>query len=295
MKQWLMVLVSLVLLSFIVVGCGDDETKDCPTCPTSQDEVTPKGFVVGSIYLAPETYIYDMWIFGYGAIPPNIDSMKVGDSLLYGEDYFDYSYIREYHDNFWTVDFDEDGTGYMYQHGDMATMMFYGNGMSSSCTVKILNADSAEVSISSPAYDDDTLTSTDSVTVTWDKSYDADYYSVFVEFCCGQNYDYIYKYYYTLDTTFMVTPDMAPDSLRYLYVNITPFTGPDPRTGESNITGDYLTGKVFSFGWYDYTRVRGVYPPPVPGKAVAGSGIEEPPHARMSPAQVIENLYKQYE
>jgi len=293
MKQWLLVLASLLLLSFFMVGCSDDD-EDCPACPSTEDEVTPKGFVTGSVYLIPEAYFEYIYIYGYGAIPPNIDSMKVGDSLLFGDDFFDYNYDEDYHDNYWTVYFDEDGGSYMYEHGDMATVMFYGNGMSSTCTFKILDADSAEANIVSPLHDGDTLSSdADSSTIIWDRAYDADYYSIWLEFCCGYGYDYTNKYYYTTDTTFKLTSAMLPDSLRYVYVMVTPFTGPNPQTGASNITGDYLTGKIYSFGWNDYIRIYGWYPAPTP-KAVGDVNIEEPPRKELSPAQIIENTYKQY-
>jgi hypothetical protein len=294
MKQWFMVLVSLILLSFIVVGCGDDDTKECPTCPSSQDDVTPKGFVTGTIYLDPETYIYDMWIFGYGAIPPNIDSMKVGDSLLVGEDFFDYEKTDDYHDNYWTVDFDEDGSNYMYHNGDAATIMFYGNGLNSTCHVKILNPDTAEIHIISPLTNADTVSSTDSATVVWNKSDGADYYSIWLECTIGQGYDEYDRYYYTLDTSFRVTPEMLPDSLRSFYVNVTPFTGPDPRTGASNITGDYLTGKVYSFGYSDYVQIIGWYPT-IMAKMAGVVDIEEPPHKIVSPSEIVRNTYLQYQ
>lgn len=255
MKKLLILLTCCVLI--FVVGCSDD---DCPTC---NETITPQGLVHGSVYLDPEAYIDYMMVIGYNAIPPNIDSAKLGDSLMYGDDFFDYNYDEEYHENWWEISFDEDGnsSNYMWEHGDTATMTFYGEGMTSTAKFVILDADSAEVTIISPEYLEDTVDAPTNVTITWGKSPDAEYYSIWVEWIVGNDWNDIYHYTYTADTTFTVTADMYPDSVRYFYVDVTPFTGPDPTKDVGNVTGNFLTGKVYSFGWYDYTRIMGWYIP----------------------------------
>lgn len=275
-------LILLTVLSLIfVIGCSDDE--DCPTC---NEAVVPQGFVHGSVYLDPEAYIDEMMVIGYNAIPVNLDSAKLGDSLLYGDDAFDYDYDEEYHENWWTVYFDEDGSEYMYEHGDVATMTFYGEGMSSTAQFVILDADSAEVSIISPAYNEDTLATATDVTVTWGTSPDAEYYSVWIEWVVGDDWTDLYHYDYTADTTFTITADMFPDSVRYFYVDITPFTGPDPTKDVGNVTGNFLTGKVYSFGWYDYTRIHGWYQP-----APTKSSLETTRKIRTE-QEMIEKIYE---
>lgn len=285
MKKLLTALTVMMLL-VVVIGCSDDD--DCATCSSGIDQI---GFVTGSIYLDPECYMDEMFIFGLGAVPPNIDSLTIGDSLLYGEEYLDYDYDEDYHENYWEVSFYEDGneTTYMYNHLDTATVTFYGEGKTSSATFKILDADSAECGYIEPDYNVDTVDAPDTVVVSWEPSDGADYYAVWVEFSTGNNYDYFYQYYYATDTTFTVLPEMFPDSVRYFYVDITPFTGPDPTTGEGNVTGDLLIGKIYSFGWSDYTRIQGWFVP-VPTAKVA----PEPERVERTPIEKIDQIYKKY-
>ena len=116
-----LLILSTCLVALCAFGCSDDDDDDNGT-NTGPAAVTPMGFVSGSIYLEPQAYIDEMMILGYGAVPPNIDSMTIGDSLLLGDDFFDYDYDEDYHENWWEVSFDEDGSAYMFEHGDMVTL-----------------------------------------------------------------------------------------------------------------------------------------------------------------------------
>ncbi len=287
MKKLLLLFTALLAVAIIGAGCGDDDDEG-----TSPNLNSPLGYVNMSIYLDPEAYMDDGVIYGIGAIPPNIDSMKIGDSLLYGDDFLDYDYDEEYHENFWECYFSEDGSAatYMYRHGDMAQVRYWGdNGMFSSTQFTILDADSAEVTVVEPVSGDDTVAVDESITVHWDPSDGGQFYSVWLEFREQINGSslWTYKYFATADTFFTVTPDMYPDSLYYMYVSVTPFTGPDPSSATGNVTGGYLTGRVFSFGWYDYTQIYGWNIPPV--KAMDN----EDGRRKLTEAEMIRKVYEQ--
>ena len=286
MKKTVLLFTVLLALVIVVAGCDDDDDSTGPALGT------PAGFVNGTIYLDPETYVDDIRVIGYGAVPPNLDSVKVGDSVLIGDDYLDYDYETEYHENWWEIYFSEDGdtSTYMYDHGDMAQIWFYGDGQTATARFKILDEDSAGTDVTMPDYDDDTVAVNDSVTVYWNESNGADYYAVWLEFRDYVNgtSTWFYKYDATTDTSYMVTPDMYTDSMYYMYLNVVPFTGPDPRTGEPNVTGGYLTGKIYSYGDYDYTRIQGWNRPPTKAAAYEEGRLE------IDPKQIVEKVYEQF-
>ena len=279
---WLATL--FLMTGLLIVGCSDDD--ECPACPESS---SASGFVTGSIYLDPGAYLDYLWVYGQGAVPPNIDSVKVGDSLIEQDD-IDYDYEEDYHDSFWEIYFYEDGDNYMYEHGDMATVTIWGEGQSSTAQVIVLDDDMAEALVTSPEYDADTISSGESVDVYWNSVEYAQYYAIFVEVrdVVNDNTTWYYKFDYAIDTTYTVTPDMLTDSVYYFYVNVTPFTGPDPRTGQSNWSGDWLDGTLYSFGESDWVRIYGWRLPPL--KAGRENGPEERP--RLTPPEIIDQVYR---
>ena len=288
-KKWTYFLIASLAVMALCCSCGDDD--ECPTCPGI---TKPLGFTNGSLFLDPEAYMYDMRIYGYGAVPPNVDSVIIGDSSVHVDD-IDYDYEYEYEDAFWEIYFDEDGSEatYMYDHGDTAVVKVYGEGRSSTCHLVILDADSAEAEIISPDYDDDTVSNTESVTVHWNSVELVDYYAILLEFRDSPNgqSDWYYMFDYTLDTFYTVTPDMYPDSLRYFYVNVTPFTGPDPRTGNTNWTGNLLAGRLYSFGWDDYTRIQG-WNQPVIIRTTGKIAVEE--RKQWTPEEIVQGVYDRF-
>jgi len=169
MSKKLIILASIFIAAlFIGIGCSDDD-DDCPACP---DQISYKGWADGVIYLDPETYMYDMRVHRFGGVMPNIDSVMVGDSMVEQDD-IDYDYFYDYGDNYWEIYFDEDGdsTTYMYESGDVATITVWGDGMTATCNLKLLDYDDDEIdSMITPAYNADTLAAGDSVTCTWVKS-----------------------------------------------------------------------------------------------------------------------------
>ena len=154
-----------------------------------------------------------------GAVTPNLDSIKFGDSLLNFGDDLDYDYEEDYHDIFWEVYFDEDGdeSTYMWQHGDIGTISVWGEGRSSVCSLKMLDPDSCEIDSMLPGYGTDTIARTATDTVHWNVADGADYYGIFVELRDMNNgsSDWYYSFHYAIDTFFVVTPDMRHDSTTY--------------------------------------------------------------------------------
>ena len=285
-KKWLIMICCGLLAMTLVVGCSDD---DCTTCP---EVSTPKGYVYGTLVLDPEAYLDDMQIHGYGAIPPNIDSVKVGDSLVDPDDW-DYEYEWEYEDNFWEIYFDEDGSTdtYMWNNGDIATVKVWGEGSVSTCSLKMLDDDTSVTEVIQPLYDD-TIDFDENVTVHWTTAKDADYYSVWLEYRTVVNGSslWLYHYDYSLDTTYAIDASAFPDSLVYFYVNVTPFNGPDPRTGESNWTGGFLVGRLYSYGEEDYVRIQ------IRQQAAATKAntviVSDEDRPRITPLQAIEKIYE---
>ena len=73
-------------------------------------------------------------------------------------------------------------------------------------------------------------------------------------------------------------------------VNVTPFTGPDPRTGETNWTGTLLGGRVYSMGEYDYTRIH-IEPVAAVGKANVGANLAEENRRIWKQTEIIDEIY----
>jgi hypothetical protein len=84
---------------------------------------------------------------------------------------------------------------------------------------------------------------------------------------------------------------MQPDSLINFDVVVTPFTGPDPRSGRGNWTGTLLDGVLYSFGGNDYTTIV-IRPPVVPAAVDLPRPVEKRPE--WSSGEIVGNLYKQY-
>ena len=129
-----------LLVMLVVVGCKDD----CAICP--EPEVTPLGHAQGSLILAPGATIPHLEIFGSGAIAPNLDSAKVGDSLI-GWQFWSMMSNTPYADAHWRISYHEtgDASTFMYDHGDLATIMVWGSGRSAACQLKILEPGTAAV------------------------------------------------------------------------------------------------------------------------------------------------------
>ncbi|MCP4570013.1 MAG: hypothetical protein GY841_20725 [FCB group bacterium] len=288
MSKKLIILAAIFITAlFIGLGCSDDD-DDCPACP---DQIVYMGWADGVIYLDPETYMSEMQIHRFAGVMPNIDSVMVGDSMVEPDD-IDYDYYYDYGDNYWYIYFDEDGDAstYMYESGDIATFTVWGDGMTATCNLKLLDYDDDEIDSILPNYAADTLGVGDSVTCRWTSSENADYYNVQVEvidYVDGSNTWY-YHYYNTTDTFFTVTPEMLTDSVSHIWVTAIPVTGPDPVTGASNWSGNYITGRLYSYAGYDYTRIIGWNSPTPSLKAPVGADNEERP--RKTPNEILSSL-----
>jgi hypothetical protein len=277
-----------LLLILMIMGCGDDK---CPSCP---DQATFPGHVRGSLILNPGAVIQMMEVYGNGAVAPNLDSVKVGDSLVNKSSWslFVSSSLADAH---WAIFFGETGNAvtYMYEQGDTATVGVWGEGRSSSCRLKVIDPNQTVANVTNPAWMADTINPGEADTVFWNKAEYADYYAVMLawQVYSGGSGHYIFSFHYATDTSFIVTGAMQPDSLINFDVVVTPFTGPDPRSGRGNWTGTLLDGVLYSFGGYDYTTIV-IRPPVVPAGVDLPRPVEKRPE--WSSGEIVGNLYKQY-
>jgi hypothetical protein len=286
-KSWLVLTGFGVLLVLAAIGCNDDECASCP-----DPVVTPLGHARGVLGLGPST-VMAMEIFSNGALAPNPDSVKVGDSLVPREAWqftLDWGLI----DIHYIIDFTESAspTNCMYHHGDVATIRVWGQGRSSSCQLKILDPSLAAANITTPATDADTIASGAADTVFWNKVEHVDYYAFLIAWQLeGLVYPNI-SYHYSADTSFIVTGAMYPDSVTLIEIAVTPFTGPDPRTGQTNWSGDLLDGVVFSAGESDIIDIHVLPLLRSPGVALS-EPVEKLPE--WSAEEIVGNVYKQFE
>ena len=289
-KSWLVLLGFGVLLVLAAVGCNDDECASCP-----DPAVTPLGYTTGWLILAPGATLPQLQIFGNGAVAPNMDSVKVGDSLI-ARELWSMMSTAPYADAHWMISFNETGdpSTYMYEHGDVATVRAWGSGRSGTCQLKILNIATATVNITDPAPLADTIAPGVADTIFWNEVEYADYYAVMIpwEVSEGGGTHWTFTYHYATDTSFIVTGAMQPDSaVRYDFV-VTPFTGPNPRTGKTNWTGTLLDGVVYSIGQHAITSVV-IRPLTLsPGMALSEPAEKRP---EFSAEEIVHNVYKQFE
>ncbi|MCX6836113.1 MAG: hypothetical protein NTW07_13495 [candidate division Zixibacteria bacterium] len=288
-KVWLVLLGFGVLLVLAAVGCNDE----CASCP--DPAVTPLGYATGWLTLNPGTIMPQLEIFGNGAVAPNLDSVKVGDSLIDREDWSMMT-TAAFTDAHWVIPFSEAGdpSTYMYEHGDVATLRVWGSGRSGTCELKILNYTTAAANITSPAPLADSIAPGVADTIFWNRVEYADYYAIMIAWLVseGGGTHWTFTYHYATDTSFIVTGAMQLDSaIRYDFV-VSPFTGPNPRTGRTNWTGTLLGGVVYSAGQYDITTV--VIRPLL---LSSGTALSEQTEARpeVSAEEIVRNVYKQFE
>jgi hypothetical protein len=173
----------------------------------------------------------------------------------------------------------------------MATITVWGEGRSSSCRFAVLNPDSAQAHITDPLVYADTIAPGAPDTVYWNKVDHVDYYAVMIAWFSPINW-YTFYYYYATDTSFVITGSMQPDDSIIEYnVHITPFNGPDPRSGRSNWDGTLLDGIVCSYGWQDRTTIVFNTSPALAKPGVSGSMKPAP---APSAEDIVSNVYKKY-
>jgi len=276
------VLLGLVLA--FAAGCSDDDKV------TGSVQTTPLGYTKGQIGATPMTSM-NLEIYGNGAVTPNLDSMKIGDSLVNQLEWTmnaDHWFV----DSYWRIPFIEDGdtSTNQYDPGDTAVISVWGEGRFSSCRVKLLDPDLSRIMFVSPASLADTITSDDSDTLYWSKVEQADYYAITVG-CRHYSSVWLFGYYYSTDNSFLLTADMIPESVTQCDIAITPFNGPDPRTDRTNWTGNLLDGVVFSPGAFSYTSIVISTPLLVPKGAALQNSPERP---SWNPDEMVAKVYEQY-
>jgi len=229
------------LLMLLVAGCGDD---DCASCP---DTVTSLGFGRGVVSYRDVGLWQVISISGYSVMPPVLDSVRVGDSLLSHEEFGvvgcgNVGSMIEFYEG-------SNSTTRMYDLGDTAVTTVWAQGRSSTCRVKLLDQSHSTIEIISPASSgSDTLSQTGSDTLRWHSVEHADYYAIELWWWYSILDNWMSSHYYTTDTAFIITGAMVPDSMYYCEVTLTPFNGPDPRTDKGNWAGNLLDGVVLSVG-----------------------------------------------
>ncbi len=272
------------LLVLALAGCGDDDKATDPA------KTAPLGYTKGRIVVAPMTTM-QLEIFGNGAVAPNLDSVKVGDSLVNELEWSMESGLM-FADAYWRIPFYEDGDAstFMYDPGDTAVIDVWGEGRSSTCRVKLLDPTQSVAEIVSPATYADTISPDESDTVYWHKVAQADYYAVTVGFE-HYSFNWLFEYHYATDTMFVLTEEMIPDSVERCDIVITPFNGPDPQTDQTNWTGNLLDGVIFSAGGFDYITIVVSSPPPVPAGASSQLRPERP---NWSEPEIVAKVYEKY-
>jgi len=274
-----------LLLMLAAAGCNND---DCASCP---DAVTPLGHAKGWLVLTPGTRMPELEVFGNGSVAPNLDSVKVGDSLVNRQEWQLAEGPNAYADAHLIIPFYEDGdpSTFMYDPGDTAIIRVWGEGRSSFCRVKLLYRDSATVHITTPTSMADTIAPGGSDTVYWNRVEHADYYAIMVPWWVTPGY-WFFTYYYATDTSFIITGDMMPDSVTRFDVQVTPFNGPDPRTDKTNWSGKLLDGVVICAGQNSYTTII-VRSPMLSPREASSQAAEERP--KLSSEEIVANVYKQ--
>jgi hypothetical protein len=139
----------------------------------------------------------------------------------------------------------------------------------------------------------DTIAVGASDTIYWNRVDQADYYAITIPFLTSYQGSSLwrYRYEYAIDTFFVVTGAMHPDSTLLYDVGVTPFCGPDPRTGRSNWTGNFLAGTVYSIGGFTHTRIHISQPILGAGHALSSTTEDRP---EVTPSEMVANLYKKY-
>ena len=271
-------------LALLIAGCGDDKV----TGPTA---TTPLGFARGEIHISPNTTMQQLLIFGNGAVTPNLDSIKVGDSLISRSTWSMFA-NGLFADAHWQISFIEDGdlSTLMYSNGDTAEIKVWGERRFSSCRVKLIEPEYVHASITSPIMLADTIAPGQSDTVYWHDIPGVDYYAIMVPWL-HYTEGWIFQFHYAADTSFIINGDMMPDSVGQCDVVVTPFNGPDPRTDRTNWTGNLLGGVVYSVGGFTYTSIIISAPPTVPSAKLAQASFTQPV---MSSDEIVAKVYEQF-
>lgn len=260
MRRLMFLLGFVIVALLIAAGCGDD---DCPNCPAEVDTVyLPEERMVwadGYIALWPYTWV-GIDCFGNGGAIPRIDSFAVGDSVS----------TESWHTWWWHesdpyiyLDWSEDETEpFMYESGDLATVTIWGNNMSGSAAVVILDYDDDATDMVVPSGSDTIVPPGNEMEFSWLRVANAEWYGI--ELLCQLDTGFVpfeKSYYsYTFDTVFTVPSTMDNMTVLQADIWVLPTTGPDPESGLGNWEGDYVTGKLYSVSQTAYSRVAFVGP-----------------------------------
>lgn len=272
------------MLTFImVISCDDD---DCAPCPIY---TTPLAWTDGYVYMEPYVYFYAD-IMAYGGADPDIDSVKIDDSLCYLESL----YYQTFGDPYYYASFNEYPDGDPdYASGDTAIITMYGDNRSSTCRLPLLNGDDDDADIIIPDDHDTTVAYGESFTCVWTKIDNAEWYGIELNYrvdSSGSN-KYINIYTYTTDTTYTIADELDGYQVERVYFYALPTTGPDPVTNESNWSGDLCGGKLYSISNYAWCDV---YFAPVLGVSGHSGELEQKEKPVKSAKEIIQKINETY-
>lgn len=288
-KLAIIILVLAMLIIAAFVGCSDD---NCASCPGSET-IIPLGTAHGVLTLLHGASMLKLDVSSYGAAAPNLDSVKVGDSLV-DQQSWHVAFYWPYADAHSFLDYTESGDSstFMYEPGDIASISIWGEDRSSVCRLKILSPELAAAQITDPAPDADTIAPGRSETIYWHRVANVDYYAIMIAWYVLPLDDYTFAFYCTTDTSFVVSGAMEPvDTILSFDVIISPFNGPDPLSGKSNWSGNLLDGVVYSPGHADFTTVV-IDQPPTVLRRVSATAMKALPEANA--AEIIAKVYEKY-
>ncbi|MBN2226267.1 MAG: hypothetical protein JW763_02770 [candidate division Zixibacteria bacterium] len=238
---------AILLLATVAVniGCSDDDEVVAPPAPVA--------YINGTIDVRPEC-VMETFVSGHGGRNPYLDSAKVGDSLCH----IIYDYARGYGDPvYWTLLY-EDSDEPMYAPGDYATIRFYSRWGASSAIVSLLDPAASALEVISPQ-DDTVYSQGDPITIVWHQVEFAEWYGIYCRYLIdtGSGSYADADYVYSRDTTFTFAGDHFNYQLSHADIFLIAVTGPDPAGTAGNVTGDYATGRINSYGIMDELTVNG--------------------------------------
>ena len=241
-----MIIVTLLGTAAFLGGCGDDETITNTVYVTDTLTITDTLFepalplISGYVFVDPDLYMYAD-IYSPGPLEPIIDSVFVADSQALVGLWTSISIIEPVG---FAVYNNLDDT--RLSAGDTAEVAVYSGNAQSSASVKLLNFTEDSVMIVSPA-GGDTSDAGAAFTVVWQQIEHADWYGLSLEYEWEIDQQAFIQTFIgsTTDTQFVMDGALALYNGDY-DIAIVPVSGPDPEATEGNVTGEAVTGNLYS-------------------------------------------------
>ena len=228
-------LFAALALCFIISGCGDDD------CNPVSNDTKPALLVRGYATVGPSLWNY-FRVYGLNSVLPEVDSIKVGDSLCeiksINSEYYTFSYLEAQYSN--------PGDSDRFSAGDsVAVDIFFPSG---SARGKIELLDAGEDMVENLTGQlPESIPVDGSFDITWSDSPEADWYIVTILLSPSNPvYNSQYRYYYTTDTTYTIDGHPTSFDSTYLSVYVAPIAGPLPDENRDCFDGNLVLGSLFS-------------------------------------------------